>query len=178
MSGGCYVCLRRARAGHAGISGPERGSRTRASGAGGAKGPFSDPTPPRTQADFGSVLRLYNGPPTSKQPAAALSSQRGSTPIHNEDHPPRRGPSSPLPLPPRRVAPRARRARASRATLRPALLRHMLRHTPPPRACDRNHEDTQQRTQPPPRAPCSCGTMAPPKLFAPLRTAVPPREPA
>ena len=53
--------------------------RTRANGAG-PKGPFPDPTPPRTQADFGSVLRLYKGPPTSEQPAAALSSQRGSPP--------------------------------------------------------------------------------------------------
>ena len=61
--------------------------RKRASGAG-KEGPFPDPTLPRTQADFGSVLRLYKGPPTSEQPAAALSSQRGSTPIHNEDHPP------------------------------------------------------------------------------------------
>ena len=39
----------------------------------------SAPTPPGTQADFGSV-RLYKGPPTSEQPAAAPNTQRGPTP--------------------------------------------------------------------------------------------------
>ena len=77
----------------------------------------SGPSPSRPATPRGPGAKIF--------PIASLFGQRPRS-VHNEDPPSPRGPSSPLPLPPRGTAPRIRRARANRAAL----------------TCVRYHEET------------------------------------